>query len=187
MNDKTVNKHSALSSDDYSPKRDRSFRAILISVLGFFLGFGLSVAYYSYTLIDIYDLSKFIVAAAIIGFFIPLKYYRKWFHFVKYEMIIFNILGIAPLFTGLFLVLNFMFSSNPSTHNYRIEKLYFEGDESYKSVGVVLEENFFSGERKIVEITDPDPAEILNKNFLKVTIADGLFGFKVVKEKVLIK
>jgi hypothetical protein len=184
-----VDKHTAPNkpSDNYKPNQDKSSRFVLVAILAFFIGFGLCVGYYSYTLMDIYELSKFLAGFAVVGFLIPLRFYNKWFHFIKYETVIFNIIGVAPFLTGLFLVLNFSFSSNPSTHNYRIEKLYFEGEQDYKSIGVVLEENFFSGERKIVELTDPDPTELFEKKFLKVTIAEGLFGFKVVKEKMLIK
>ena len=187
MKDHQINKQSPASDKEYTPKKDRSFNVILISVLGFFIGFGLCVGYYFYTLIDILDFSKFIVAFAVVGFLIPLKYYSKWFHFVKYEMIIFNLLGVAPFLTGLFFFLNFTFSSNPDTHNYRIEKIYFEGEENYKSMGVVLEQNFFSEERKIVELTNIEPSEVLDKKFLKVTVSEGLFGIKVIKEKVLIR
>ena len=102
-------------------------------------------------------------------------------------MIIFNILGVAPFLTGLFLLINFTFVSESYTHRYKIDKIYFEGEQGYKSVGVVLEDNFFSGERKIVELTDVPPNEIIGKQFLKITISKGIFGFEVIKEKILIK
>ncbi len=187
MRNHSVNTHSGEAVNDYKPNQDRSFKVILLTVLGFFLGFGLCVAYYSYTLIDILDLSKFVALFAVLGFLIPLKFYRKWFHFVKYEMIIFNILGVAPFLTGMFLLLNFTFITSSFTHQYKIEKIYFEGEQDYKSVGVVLEDNFFSGERKIVELTDIPPNEIMGKQFLKVTISKGIFGFEVIKEKMLIR
>jgi hypothetical protein len=182
-----INKYTSPTHDDYNPKKDRSFTIILISVLGFFIGFGLCVVYYSYTLIDIFNLSKFLVLFAVLGFLLPLKYYRRWFHFVKYEMIIFNILGVGPFLTGMFLLLNFTFVTSSFTHEYKIEKIYFEGEQDYQSLGVVLENNFFSGERKIVELTDIPPYEIVGKTFLRLTISKGLFGLEVIKEKMLIR
>ena len=187
MAKRNINKHTSPIQDEYNPKGDRSFRIILISILGFFLGFGLCVGYYHYTLIDIFNLSKFLVLFAVIGFLLPLKYYRRWFHFVKYEMIIFNLLGMGPFLTGMFLVINFVFASDSFTHNYKIEKVYFEGEQNYQSMGVILENNFFSGERKIVELTDIPPNEVVGKSYLKVTISKGLFGFEVIKEKMLIR
>lgn len=187
MTKQKINKHSSPIHEEYSPKGDRSFKIILFSVLSFFVGFGLCVGYYSYTLIDIFSLSKFLVLFAVLGFLLPLKYYRKWFHFVKYEMIIFNILGMGPFLTGLFLVLNFTFTTDSFTHEYKIERIYFEGEQNYQSMGVVLENNFFSSERKIVELTDIPPNEVMGKSLLKVTISKGLFGFDVIKEKMLIR
>ena len=96
-------------------------------------------------------------------------------------------MGVAPLLTGLFLALNFIFSSGNISHDYKIEKIYFEGEESYKSVGVILENNFFSGERKIVQLSDPDPSEIMNNSHFRVTLGKGLFGFEVIKERTFIK
>jgi hypothetical protein len=183
----TVNKYANSENLNYKPKRDRSFIFIVLTVICFFIGCGLCVGFYSVTLIDIVNLSKFLAAFAVFGFLIPLKFYRLWFHFIKYEVILFNIMGIAPILTGLLLVINYTFSTNPKTHEFKIEKIYLEGEENYKSVGVVLEENFFSGEPKIVELTDFDPALILGKdNFFKVTISEGYFGFDVIKERLII-
>ena len=144
MSNNKINKYSNSAPDEYKPKRDRSKIFSLITVICFFVGFGLCIGFYSVTLIDIYSFSKFIVAFAVMGFLIPLKFYRKWCHFIKYETIIFNVIGIEPIFSGLFLTLNFTFSSNPKTHQYKIEKIYFDGEEDYKSIGVILENNIFS-------------------------------------------
>jgi len=174
-------------ASEYNLDKDRSYTVITITVFSFFIGSGLSIWLYFITLIDILELSKFIIAFTVVGFLIPLKFYRKWFHFIKYEMVIFNIMGVGPLLTGLFLLSNLIFSSNSITQNYRIEKLYFEGEENHKIMGVVLQNNAFSEERKIVELTDIDPSEVFEKHFLKLTIAKGLFGYEVLKEKELIK
>lgn len=171
----------------YHPKKDRSYTIIVLMILAFFIGLGLIVSYYDITLISIFSLSKFIVAFAVIGFLIPLKVYQKWFHFIKYEVIIFNIIGISPLLTGLFLLLNYSIASEPVTNKYRVEKIYIDGQPGYETVGVVLEKNFFSGEQKIVQIKDPNPKEMMTNRYLKVTIAQGLFGFEVVQEKEFVK
>ena len=171
---------------NYKPKKDKSYNYIVISILSFFIGFGLSVAFYDYTLIDIINLSKFIAAFAVVGFLIPLKLYRKWFHFIKYEMVIFNLIGVAPLLTGLFLCLNLLFSSNEYSHDYKIENIYINGEESQRTVGVILENNVFSGNDKIVEISSITPDELLYSSHFRVTLAKGLFGFDVVKERSFI-
>lgn len=181
---KSVEKHiSKSNSANYYPKKDRSLLFLTIAVGGFFVGFLFIVGCYYTTLIDIYNISKIMVGFAIIGFLIPLKYYQKWLHFIKYEMIIFNVIGVAPFLTGLFLVLNFMFASNFTTTTHKIEKFFFDEGQL---IGVVLEENAYSEELKIVGFRDVHPNEIARKKHLKVTLAKGLFGFDVIKERALI-
>ncbi len=170
----------------YQPKKDKSYNYIVMAVLCFFIGFGLTIGFYSYILIDITTLSKFIAAFAVVGFLIPLKLYRKWFHFIKYEMIIFNILGVAPILTGLFLCLNFMFVTDEFSHDYKIMDIFIDGKENHKTIGVVLENNVFSGNDKIVKINNITP-DVLMSSHYRVTLAKGLFGFEVVKETKFIK
>jgi len=180
------NKQKQTTTSGYKPKKDKSYNFIVIAVLCFFIGFGLTIAFYSYILIDITTLSKFIAAFAVVGFLIPLKLYRKWFHFIKYEMIIFNIIGVAPFLTGLFLCLNFMFVSDEFSHDYKIIDIFVDGKQGQQTVGVILENNVFSGNDKIVKINRITP-EIFNSSHYRVTLAKGLFGFEVVKETKFIK
>jgi len=179
------NSVSEYTSPKYSPKKDRSYRFLTLAVLAFFIGFILCFSFYSCTLISTFQLSKFFIGFTVVGFLIPLKYYQKWFHFIKYETIIFNIVGVGPFLTGLFLLLNFVFSSNPFTHQYKIEKIYFEGDGSYRSVNVILENNLFADEPKIINIDDLNPHDLEGNISLQFTIKKGLFGFDVIKGKKL--
>jgi len=157
---------------------------ITLAVLGLFIGIFLCMGLYAITIIDFYALSKILIGFAIVGFLIPLKYYQKWFHFIKYEMIIFNIIGVAPLFTGLFLTINFLLASNPKTTTYKIEKLYYDHS---RFMGVVLENNTFDDEPKIVGFPNITIREVAGKGFLKLTVAEGLFGFEAIKNRTLIK
>ena len=96
-------------------------------------------------------------------------------------------MGIAPISSGLFLVINFMFATNTQTHDFKIEKIYFEGDENSKVVGIILENNIYTGEHKIVELTDFNPVEFTGKPIFRVTLSDGLFGYQVINEKKMVK
>ncbi len=96
-------------------------------------------------------------------------------------------MGVAPIFSGLFLVINFMFATNTKTQDFKIEKIYFEGDQNSKVAGVVLENNIYSDERKIVELADFNPTEFTGKPIFRVTLSDGLFGYQVINEKKLVK
>ena len=178
-------KPSKNEKKQYNEEKDRSLLFLTLSVVGLFLGIGSCVGFYAYTLIDIYDFSKFIIAFTVIGFIIPLKYYQQWFHFIRYEVIIFNVIGIGPFLSGLFLCLNFLITSNTSTEKYRIEKIYMNGN--HKALGIILEEKLFSGEEKITGLNEVYHEDFLGKSYLKLTLADGLFGYQVIKEKSFIK
>jgi hypothetical protein len=171
----------------YKEKKDRSLLFLTLSVVGLFLGIGSCIGFYAYTLIDIYELSKFFIAFTVVGFLIPLKYYQRWFHFIKYEVIIFNVIGMGPFLSGLFLCLNFLITSNASTEKYRIQEIYTIKEGDHRALGMILEENSFSGEDKITGLKEVNPTDFLGNTHLKLTIADGLFGYRVIQEKSFLK
>ena len=167
----------------YKPKKDYSYHFLYAAVIALFLGIGMNLYFYSITLINLLQFSKILIGFTVIGFLIPLKLYQKWLHFIKYETIIFNIIGVGPFLTGLFLLTNFLFSTNTFTHQYRIDKIYRNGEDGYQSLGAILEDNIFSGEPKIVSLTDEEFISLHNKKYLLLTISNGAFGFKVINEK----
>lgn len=187
MNNKHLNISNSSNTSDYHLKNDNSSKWIVLAVLGFFIGFGLIIGFYAITLIDLIDLSKVLSAFAVVGFLIPLKFYRKWFHFIKYEVIIFNIVGMAPFFTGLFLVLNFLFSTTLSTNEYFIEKVYLGSLENNLPPKIILENNLYADQSKITEVAPEEAAEAISNNYLILTLGKGLFGFEVIKEREFVK
>ncbi len=165
---------------NYEQKKDKSMLFLTLAVLGLFVGLLLIIGFYSVTLISFYTVTKFLVGFGIVGFLIPLKLYQKWLNFIKYEMIIFNVIGIAPFFTGLILLLNFTITTVTTTETYNIEKAYFD---SGRFVGIVLENNAFADESRIVEFSDKNLIEIKRYKTLSITLDKGLFGFDVVKNR----
>ncbi len=158
-----------------------------IAIITFFLGCGTILGIYHLILIDFYDLSKIIGAAAVTGFLIPLKFYRKWFDFIKYEVIIFNILGLAPFLTALFLVLNYTITSNETTVDHKIELVYTQGSGNSLEHLIILENNAHADEPKIITIDDVEFIGFSDKIFYRITLADGLFGLKVIKNREFVK
>ncbi len=187
MNNNTLNKRNSSNTSTSNSKKDRSSRWIVLAVLGFFIGFGLIIGFYGVTLISLVDFSKILSAFAVVGFLVPLKLYRKWFHFIKYEVVIFNIVGMAPFFTGLFLVLNFLFSTTLSTNEHFIEKVYLGSYENNLPPKIILENNLYEEQSKITEITPEESPEVITSNYLKLTLGKGLFGFEVIKERTFFK
>lgn len=158
-----------------------------LAVFGFFIGFGLCIGFYGVTLISLLDFSKFIAAFAVIGFLIPLKVYRNKFNFIKYEVVIFNLVGVAPFLAGLFLTLNFFISTPLSSEVYFIEKVYLGNMQNNLPPKIFLENNLYNNESKITEVSSEEAPLLLSKNYLKLSLSKGLFGFEVIKEREFIK
>jgi hypothetical protein len=163
----------------YQPIKDRSKRAITISIFGLFIGFGLIILMYPLTLINFLKLTQLFIGFSVVGFLIPLKFYQRWFHFIKYEMILFNLMGIGPFFTALFLVLNFLFSSNPQTINYEI--IGFE--KSGSGIDLKLRSEIQEINPKITYLSEVNLEEFTFAKTIDITLADGLFGFKIIKDR----
>lgn len=176
-----MNELGEIREQDYTPKKDKSRRFITIAIFAFFIGAGLIMFFFPITFISLFSITKFIVLFAVIGFLIPLKYYAKYLHFIKYEAIIFNILGMGPFLTGLFLTLNFLFNSNSQTTKYE-----FNG---FKTNSNTVELLILDNTPELPEEAFVCPPEILHHmrgNVLKITTADGLFGFGIIKDREII-
>ncbi len=94
-------------------------------------------------------------------------------------MILFNMLGVGPLFSGLFLTANILFSSNPQTVNYKIIGCKISGD----CVDLELDSKIQLINPKITYMSDVNMAEFAEAKTIDITIADGIFGFKVIKNR----
>ena len=167
----------------YQPINDRSKRAITISIFGLFIGFGLIILMYPLTLINFLKLTQLFIGFSVVGFLIPLKWYQRWLHFIKYEMILFNLMGIGPFFTALFLVLNFLFSSNSQTINYEI--IGFE--KSGNGIDLKLRSEIQEINPKITYMNEVNYEEFTFAKTIDITLADGLFGFKIMKDRTFRK
>jgi hypothetical protein len=164
----------------YVPKKDKSRGFITIAIFAFFIGIGLIIGFFPITFISFFTLTKLIVLFAVVGFLIPLKIYSKHLHFIKYEAVIFNILGMGPFLTGLFLCLNFLFSSNLQVISYE-----FNGFKTNSNtIEILVLENKPELPQKAF-VCAPEILYQMQGHFFKITTADGLFGFKVIKDRVI--
>lgn len=168
----------------YQPKKDKSMTVITIVIAGFFIGSMWCVAYYPYTLINFYDFSKVFVFLAVIGFFLPLRLYTKWFHFTKYEAFMFNLMGVAPFVCGSLLLLNYYFYTTTFTHFYFIEEYFIEKQRTISTLGIEAERNLITGKYKITALTYPDENDFLQYNFYEIEIREGILGFKTVNREL---
>ncbi|MCB0402753.1 MAG: hypothetical protein KDD41_11760 [Flavobacteriales bacterium] len=188
MNKQLIKKEVATHSGDehYQKVKNRSYTYLAFAIFAFFIGIGTIIGMYPLTLTGLFGIAQILAGSLLAGFLVPFKWYQNWFHFIFYDVVVFNVLGLMPFLTALFLVLNFVFSHNTVTTDYRIEKIYLEGEGNNVSHGVILEGNAFSDERKIVEIDDVEFNGFSENTYFRVSVADGLFGIQVVKNREFI-
>ncbi len=167
----------------YKPIKDKSKKAITVSIFGLFIGFGLIILIYPLTLINFFKLTQFFIGFSVVGFLIPLKLYQRWFHFIKYEMILFNLMGVGPFFTALFLVINFLFSSNQQTINYEIIGFERRGN----GINLNLNSEIQKNNPKITYLSEVNFEEFAAAKTIDITLSDGLFGFKIIKNRTFKK
>ena len=101
--------------------------------------------------------------------------------FIKYEVIIFNLIGVAPFFTSLFLSLNFLISTNVVTDKYEFNSFVKHGS----SIELLVIHNNPELPNKAF-ICDPAILYQMRGNTLKITTAKGLFGLGVVKDREIV-
>jgi len=171
---------------EYYPKKDNSTLAITLSVISFFISLLVIIFLYDVTLISFFGLSKWFTGFTVIGFLVPIKLYQKWFHFIKYEVIIFNILGVGPVTTALFLIFNLVFSNNNIIEYHTIEKVYKIKEISTKKQGVILQNKAYQNDLKITGFESLNSTNLNYYNTLKITFNNGLFGYRIIKEKEFI-
>ncbi len=168
-----------IKEQDYQPTKDKSKGAIALTIFAMFIGLGLIIGFYDFTFVTFLGITKVFLGFAVVGFIIPLKLYQRWFHFIKYEVIIFNVIGVGPLFSGLFFVFNFLFSHSPQVYDFEIvsrqninEKIVFQiSDEKPLLPEKAYQFNSLSWE------------EMMGKRTLEITVEKGAFGFEVIKER----
>lgn len=166
-------------NDFYQPLKDKSKMVMTLSVFAFFIGFIIIFVLYPYTLIDFYTLSKVFIGFCVLGLIIPLRIYQQKFQLIKYEMILFNILGTGPFLTGLFLTLNFYIISNEQTINYEIVGYQLNGN----SIDLELHSKIQHIDPKITNINESEWNDFYLAKSIDITTAEGLFGITVIKSR----
>lgn len=164
---------------NYAPAKDSSKKAITVAVFGFFIGFGLLFFLFPLTLINFFKLSQFYIGFTVIGLIVPLRFYQKWFQFIKYEMILFNILGAGPMLTSLFLLSNLLITTNEQTINYKIIGCKISG----QTIELKLNSEIEKINPKITTMSDVNMEEFITAKSIDITLAKGIFGLMVIKDR----
>lgn len=94
-------------------------------------------------------------------------------------MILFNILGVGPLFTGLFLVLNLLITTDAQTINYQIIGCKTSG----QNIELKLQSEIGVIDPKITSMSNVNLEEFVAAKTIDITLAKGIFGLTVIKDR----
>ena len=154
----------------------------LIPVLAATWFIGLIVMYVMYQKTDIsFTQTLKLFALFAVGFtLIPYKWILKVVQ-IEYSLVLgINIIGIGPLFTSLFLVLNFIFASSMVSNTYEIsgcERSINPLENRY--VVVVLTDDSYKNQSKLRRFDYVYKLDISDSDSITLTIGKGLFGYDV--------
>jgi len=149
----------------------------------FFLG-SIGIAVFGIpTLLSWMQISRIYILWAIIFSFIPLGMLPKIYSVRKELKILLVVCALAPIFTALILVLNFVVAVKVSDEIYKVESYHVYYSDHL--IEVNLENNIFENQTEIRRFsTDKFPFEPDSAAYL---IKTGIFGFKVASHPRLIE
>lgn len=150
-------------------------------IFGFFAGLALMAIFSIRTLIPLMDLSKILAACLFTGMLLPKKWYRKWFGFNIYEVILFNLLGVGPFLCGLLLTVNFIFTTNTYTEHRPIIMKKVTSNIGGTKVLYHLEGGAYKEFSRVRKFDLKDYEKMKKAEYIKYTFADGCLGYKVMK------
>lgn len=146
---------------------------------GWFIGLFLIWGMYTTTQITIIETFKWYFLFATVITILPYRLILKVIFLEYTYWIVANVVGIGPLVTGLFLLLNFLFSYNPTTTKYAIEKVPRPEPRAVGPTTIILENNTLEHHPKFRTF---DFHEIVFQKSVTYTFEDGLFGYPILKD-----
>lgn len=146
---------------------------------GWFVGLFMIIGGYSVTAITLTETLKWFLLFALIGTLIPFKHILKavWLDYTYW--IAANIIGIGPLLTGAFLLINLLFASGATDTTYAITEVPRIKSPTGGSTTIVLENNALDDYDKFRTFTYHD---VLFKKSVTYTFKNGLFGYSVLAD-----
>lgn len=169
---------------DFASNPDPPNWIVKVMVASWFLGLISLFIVYEYTDISFFETVQWFVIFALAFTLIPYKWTVKILPVEFHFMVVINIVGIGPLLTSLFLIVNLAFSSNPVTETKKILD-YHHGKEGFaqNDVIIVLEDKTLQNHQKFRSYASGQYAnEVFHSSYFTYTVSDGLFGYKVLNE-----
>lgn len=155
-----------------------------LMLVGLFVGGLVTLAIAQFTVIETIDLWRMYIICGASGLLIPYRFYRKKLKLEYLEMVLGGLLGVGPIIMSFVLALNMLFAGTPQhmrfqiVHIEYIEKAFLSNND----VIIHLEGNAFEDIPELRSFDVYKTPEAVTYQHITYTIADGLFGFKVLKE-----
>jgi hypothetical protein len=133
--------------------------------------------------LKLFGLFQLAILSIGLGFFIPIKIYRRRYTMSFYEYILLNFLALGPFFCASIILLNTVFSGPTYQETYRIEQSIREnGDTIY-----ILEDNAYQEKAYLRTVNQNKNYKSHQKKweYLTLEFSDGLFGIRLIKGKSL--
>lgn len=159
----------------------KSDRHIQVMALMLFVGFFLIIIYGIKTIVTWRVISWIYIGFAVLFSQIPSKLLPFIYRIRKELKVLLAICALAPFFTGMFLVVNFYFTTNGYVQSFKVVDFYYSYSENF--IEVDLDNKVFNKHIEIRRFSldkydfDPDSAVYILKK--------GVFGFDVVDDAFL--
>lgn len=156
-------------------KKDNMGCMHFFMAFAFLIGFFMLIQFGMFTVITFWNITKIFAVFLAIGLLIPLKWYRKKWTMNIYEYFLVNLLGIAPLFTGIIFFFNFLFSHHPHKESYDIESI----SEGTFYAEIHLSDNTFEDYNILVSMDDNEYKMYKGAKQVEYFFLEGGLGMKI--------
>ena len=158
-----------------------NFSFVLASA--WFIGLFLLYGMYQYTDIHFFETIKWLFLFALAFTMIPYKLVLKVITIDYSHLLALNLIGFGPFFTGMFLLLNFVFASQTTINTYAIVdtmKSVIPFENSF--IFIDLEDGALKDQRKFRRFDVAYLDDFKEADSITYTISKGLFGYDVLND-----
>jgi len=158
-----------------------------ILATSWFLGIFILFRMYQFTDISFTETLKWFAFFAVVVTLIPYKWVLKVVTIEYTQLLGLNIIGFGPFFTGIFLLFNMVFASNPTTNTFAItdsapSQILFENHY----IVVELEGDALKDKPKFRRFDQAYLQDIRDSDSIIYTISSGVFGYDVLEDYELV-
>ncbi|MEX0968318.1 MAG: hypothetical protein WD077_13865 [Bacteroidia bacterium] len=163
----------------YLPKKHRY--PVNYLIIGWFAGFGLSIYYMTKTFVTIDAAFHLLLLIAILATAIHALLFGIRHRKELTELLFYNLVSNGLLGLGLMLLLNYHLAGNPHGEYHALTKDRHKAFSTFEDLR--LEDGAYRYFGYVLNLDDPQETGLMEAEAVELEVADGLFGFKVLKGK----